>query len=96
MATRKDLRRVRNAFLWNIGALSIAGDIVIAISMLSYWLYTKGLFQDGILGTIYAVSPFIFAFGVVLLLHNHIPQDPRYVLVVYAAAALIFWGFTMI
>ncbi len=86
----------RSAFMVNIGPMTIAGYLIIAIAMFSYWLHSKGMFQDGILGTIYMLAPFIFAFGVVLLANRHIPQDPRYVLLVYALAAFVFWIFTLI
>jgi len=78
--------------LINIGWGTVMGYLLIATATLSFWFHRMDWFQDGFMGTIWTLAPFIFAFGVMVII-SRVTMDPKFIMGGGVAGAVFYYLF---
>lgn len=78
--------------LINIGWGTVMGYLLIATATVAFWFHRMGWFQDGLMGTIWALAPFIFAFGAMVVI-SRVTMDPKFIMGGGVGAAVFYYMF---
>ena len=88
----KRLGKDQDGFMLNIGIAVILGYALMATATLSFWFHRMGWFQDGFMGTLWTMAPFVFAIGA-MIITSRVTMDPKFIIAMGVVAGAFYYVF---